>query len=304
MKTTRDDDYLICRHYYDHIDNVHPDYPDFITFKHNDNYYFAWVNDGKVILRSEAYPDMERTIRGIKAVIKNRDIHERYSVDSQHGVHFLQLWGGGDHQKHTGNMDQHNEIGRSCPAKDLDELYALTGFLGPKFKDKVYGGLGLLGTATAAAAAITSTPKPDPKPQPKKVERVEKVAPAAITSKEAVTRTREPEKTGGGFKWWWLLPLLLLPLLFFIWKGCGDKKVVTTPVKPKVETKAPEMDAAELKLKEEEAARLAAEKEQAAMEKAKAEEAAAAAAAEKEAKRKKRQREERMYSGGNKASGY
>jgi len=146
MVTSRDDDYLICKHYYNHIDDISDDYKDFITFEHNSNYYFAWVNDGKVILRSEAYPDMERTIRGIKAIIKNRDLEDRYSIDSQHGVHFLCLWGGGKNNKHSGNFSQHNEIGRSCPSKTKEALYDLVSFKGEKFASAVTG----FSAATAA----------------------------------------------------------------------------------------------------------------------------------------------------------
>ncbi|MEE9373836.1 MAG: hypothetical protein V3V00_12370 [Saprospiraceae bacterium] len=238
MVTNRDDDYLICKHYYNNIDKVSSEYPDFITFEHNKNHYFAWVNDGKIILRSEAYPDYERTVRGIKAIIKNRDLAERYSIDSQHGAHFLVLWGGGKDHKHTGNRSEHNEIGRSCPTTNRDDLHGLLVHREKGLADKVVGRLKSSGNkaaaavaATTAAASLASTKKHEPK---KEVKR------AAVAS----TSTTSTASSGGGFKWWWLLPLLLIPL--FLWmKGCGgdtktkvvtEKKEIIKPT-PKVEAK-------------------------------------------------------------------
>lgn len=229
--TKRDDDYLICKHYYNHINDTNADYPEFITFEHNNNHYFAWVRDGKVILRSEAYPDYERTIRGIKAIIKNRDIHERYSIDSAHGAHFLVLWGGGNHQKHTGNMESHNEIGRSCPAKSKDELLAMMGFMGPVFASSVFAGVGnvkgaakkshagVAAAATAGAAALASTTRE----QSRSGYTAAKKSTAAAT-----TKTTGAAAGRSGFNWMWLLPLLLIPL-FFLWKGCGGDKVSSVP---------------------------------------------------------------------------
>jgi outer membrane protein OmpA-like peptidoglycan-associated protein/uncharacterized protein YegP (UPF0339 family) len=138
MITNRDDDYLICKEYQSRIDQTSSEFPGFITFKHpNGNHYFAWVHEGEIVLRSEAYPDEERMIRGIKAIQKNWDLVERYSVDVAHGVHFLVLWGGGDHQAHTGNMGSHNEIGRSCPKKTRAELHNLLLGKGEDFAQKV-----------------------------------------------------------------------------------------------------------------------------------------------------------------------
>jgi len=227
MTTRRDDDYLICKHYYNHINNKSSEFPGFITFEHNDNHYFAWVHDDKVILRSEAYPDKERMIRGIKAVIKNRDIQGRYSIDSQHGAHFLVLWGGGDRQKHTGNMSSHNEIGRSCPTTNKDELYAAMLFMGKDFANGIFGkksagstkGAAAIAAGTAAASSFASS----------KTSATSKATKGAVASsaKSAAGTAKTSAATasqGGGFKWWWLLPLLLLPLLFW-WKGCGTDGV-------------------------------------------------------------------------------
>lgn len=203
MITKRDDDYLICREYMERMDQVSSEFPDFITFQHpNQNWYFAWVNNNDILLRSEAYPDEERMIRGIKAIIKNRDFIERYSVDSAHGVHFLVLWGGGDHQAHTGNMESHNEIGRSCPRKSREEIYNMLLFKGKEFADKV-APLALAGAAVAAIPVVADA-------------IMHKTTPSAAA---AVV-----EEGGSGFNWKWLLPLLLLIPLFLWWKSCNATK--------------------------------------------------------------------------------
>ncbi len=227
MATTVHDDYLICREYQEQINNVSQEYPGFITFQHeNGNYYFAWVNGNQIILRSEAYPDAEKMERGIKAVIKNCDLVERYSVDVQHGAHFLVLWGGGDHQKHTGNMAEHNEIGRSCPHKSMAELHALLQFKGADFAHSVTGEI--------AEEVVENTPEIVEKvvaaaPLAAAIPVVEKVVSEAThtdnsyESKAAYTTTTET--TGGGGMGWlkWLLPLLLLAGILYWWKGCKSK---------------------------------------------------------------------------------
>lgn len=207
MITKRDDDYLICKEYQERISQVSYEYTDFITFQHpNGNDYFAWVNDGHIILRSEAYPDTEKMERGIKAILKNRDIVERYSVDAQHGVYFLVLWGGGDHQKHTGNMESHNEVGRSCPKKSREELYNMLLFKGKDFAQAVVQ-IGAPSVAPLAAAAVAAAATTYTATEKKAEPVTPRVAPAAVVS----------ENEGGGFKWWYLLPLLLIPLF---WKMC------------------------------------------------------------------------------------
>lgn len=222
MITKRDDDYLICKEYQQRVDQKSSEYPDFITFKHdNGNHYFAWVYNDEVVLRSEAYPDAEKMERGIKAILKNWDLAERYSVDTAHGVHFLVLWGGGDHTTHTGGFNEHNEIGRSCPKKTREELNALLLGKGKAFADKVVpldtGGVAKVAAAavvaTAAVAAVSDTKKEVPKVAAAVAETVARPAAAAAAS------------SSGSGMWKWLLPLLLLPLLFFIWKSCNNPKV-------------------------------------------------------------------------------
>jgi outer membrane protein OmpA-like peptidoglycan-associated protein/uncharacterized protein YegP (UPF0339 family) len=231
MITKRDDDYLICKEYYNHINQKSAEYPDFITFKHaNGNHYFAWVYNGEIVLRSEAYPDAEKMERGIKAIIKNWDLPERYSIDSAHGVHFLVLWGGGDHTQHTGGFSEHNEIGRSCPKKSREELNALLHGKGKAFADKVVPidktqvDDDIAKVAAGAAGAAISSSLTD---AAKTTDEV-KAAPASV----AAGSNSAASGGSGSFNWKWLLPLLLLPVLFFGWRSCN---------KPKAEVAAPDI---------------------------------------------------------------
>lgn len=227
MITERDDDYLICREYQERISQKSADYPDFITFRHpNGNYYFAWVSGNDIILRSEAYPDSEKMERGIKAVLKNRDLFERYSIDSQHGVYFLVLWGGGDHQAHTGHMEKHNEIGRSCPKKSRDEILALlTTAKGSDFAGKIVRDLGAAATVIAAGSSVASSFSNEVNET--KIHSSEKSSATVASSKAetiAAGTSSVNSESGTGFGWLkWLLPLLLLLGALWMWKGCNKK---------------------------------------------------------------------------------
>jgi outer membrane protein OmpA-like peptidoglycan-associated protein len=224
MATNVHDDYLICREYQEQIGQKSSEYPGFITFKHdNGNHYFAWVDGEHIILRSEAYPDADKMERGIKAVIKNRDLAERYSTEESHGAHFLVLWGGGDHQKHTGNMESHNEIGRSCPQKSAADLTAL-----------------LTGYNSGLASKIGSSAVAEVK---KVVEKVAApAAAAAATSSFGSTQTTAPRvdadvDTGGGLGWLkWLLPLLLAGVALYLYKGCNKEGEAMTEEVPAMDT--------------------------------------------------------------------
>jgi outer membrane protein OmpA-like peptidoglycan-associated protein len=254
MKTTRDDDYLVCHEYEKHLDHKSSVYPDFITFQHaNGNFYFAWVHDKTVILRSEAYPDSEKMERGIKAILKNRDLAERYKVENNHGAHFLCLMGGGDHTAHTGNFEHHNEVGRSCPKKSRRELHDLLLSKGASFADKVVPLSGddlktaivtpvasKIDTPIAAAMAAKTAPADEIKKDTPAVASSKSVVPPS--AKPVVTSAASVADTGSGFNWRWLLPLLLIPL-FFIWKNCNKKNdaevpaaIVTTPTPAAVDT--------------------------------------------------------------------
>ncbi|MFM2393926.1 MAG: hypothetical protein RLZZ546_1908 [Bacteroidota bacterium] len=239
MATERDDDYLICREYQERISQRSAEYPDFITFQHpNGNHYFAWVAGDDIILRSEAYPDAEKMERGIKAILKNRDLFERYSVDTQHGVHFLVLWGGGDHQVHTGNMEKHNEIGRSCPKKNKEEIYALLSIAkGDDFAGKIVKDFGIAATIASTFASTTSAVADEVIHKNTITEEVSHTSsersstyvetPKVVTS--STTHTVSSDNGDSGLGWLkWLLPLLLALGLLWMWKGCNKKDMATS----------------------------------------------------------------------------
>ena len=112
MATEVQDDYLDCGAYQAHTGNKSAANPGFITFEEsNGDHFFAWVNGDEIVMRSEAYPDAEKRDRGIKAILKNCDLPERYAVAQEDGKYLLLMYGGGDHQAHTGNRENHSEIG-------------------------------------------------------------------------------------------------------------------------------------------------------------------------------------------------
>jgi outer membrane protein OmpA-like peptidoglycan-associated protein/uncharacterized protein YegP (UPF0339 family) len=256
MATHVQDDYLICREYKEQIHQKSTEYPGFITFKHeNGNHYFAWVNNDEIVLRSEAYPDADKMERGIKAILKNCDLTERYSIDEQHGAHFLVLWGGGEEQ-HTGNRARHSEIGRSCPHKSMQELQDLIRFKGDDFASKVVpftasaakveeshetassaapiaAAVAAAAAPVAAAAAHSTTSHSSTDIHSHAAPQMEASASTSHKAEASASHTHghsdDVDAAGGGmFKW--LLPILLLGALgaaaWYLTKdGCGSKKV-------------------------------------------------------------------------------
>ncbi|MBK8620206.1 MAG: DUF1508 domain-containing protein [Saprospiraceae bacterium] len=117
QKEQVEDDYMICREYEEQINSKHPDYADFISFKHEHTgkYYFALLNKkGEIIIRSEAYPTSSARDNGIESVIKNKDLENRWSTEEKRGLFYLILKAG-----------NHQEIGRSCPYTSEQEVLAL-----------------------------------------------------------------------------------------------------------------------------------------------------------------------------------
>jgi outer membrane protein OmpA-like peptidoglycan-associated protein len=229
--TTVQDDYLICGEYKEQINNKSAEHPGFITFKHqNGNHYFAWVNGDEIVMRSEAYPDEDKMQRGIKAILKNCDLVERYSVIEEHGAHLLLLWGGGDHQAHTGNRNEHSEIGRSCPHKSREALNALLQFKGSDFANKVVpiassssststvaAAASAVVASTVAAASSTSVASP-----------IRETASAA-----ASTFTDTTSAAAGSSMGWlkWVLPILIGAGAYFLWKNYNTKDAIKDEVK-------------------------------------------------------------------------
>lgn len=114
-----EDDYLICREYEEQLNSRHPEYADFIVFKHEHTgkYYFAMVNDqNDIVFRSEGYPTPSARDKGLESVRKNREIKERISIEEKRGLYYLVLKAG-----------NHQEIGRSCPKISESALSLLWG---------------------------------------------------------------------------------------------------------------------------------------------------------------------------------
>jgi outer membrane protein OmpA-like peptidoglycan-associated protein len=234
MATEVQDDYLGCGAYQANIVNNSAEHPGFITFKEaNGDHFFAWVHNNAIVMRSEAYPDAEKMERGIKAILKNWDLPERYSVIEGEGGHLLLMYGGGDHMKHTGNFEKHSEIGRSCPAESRTALNALlAGPKGQAFADTVIplgnvkaAAAPVAAAVTAAAATVAAAAAPAASATTTTVKETAAAATAAATS----YTDDAAAAAGGGLGWLkWLLPLLLLGALLYWWKGCNKDGAAAT----------------------------------------------------------------------------
>jgi outer membrane protein OmpA-like peptidoglycan-associated protein/uncharacterized protein YegP (UPF0339 family) len=144
-----DDDYLSTKEYEAQTD-FHPKHGGFIVFQHprTKSYYFAVLdmNTGKVLLRSEGYPNEATRENDIEAVLRNRDIKERY-IHKQlpTGSHYISL--------QNGNKQ---EIGRTPVYQTEAALWGDWAALSPNNK-----ALGLtLPWALAGASALTSSTLP------------------------------------------------------------------------------------------------------------------------------------------------
>ena len=109
----KDDDYLTSKEYVGHERN--PYYPEFSTFDKDSLHYFAMLNDDDdVLLRSEGYTAIAARDKGIRSVIKNKDIEKRRKVIERFGCYFLIIKAG-----------NHQEIARSCVLENEAAAWAL-----------------------------------------------------------------------------------------------------------------------------------------------------------------------------------
>ena len=98
------EDYLACSAYEGQI--MHETATNFSAFFHEETqqYYFALLDaDGKVLLKSEGYPQPAARENGIQSVIKNRINRDFYSVKEDDGQYYLSL-----------RAANYREIARSC----------------------------------------------------------------------------------------------------------------------------------------------------------------------------------------------
>ncbi|HFA49777.1 MAG TPA: DUF1508 domain-containing protein [Bacteroidetes bacterium] len=137
----KDDDYLACKEYKARAGQTSEEHPDFATFEHEGEYYFAWVEDGEVVMRSEGYTTEKARDNGIASVIKNRELEERFKIEEKMGYYFVVLKAG-----------NHQEIARSCPYKEKDAAMAWL----PSARTAK-----LAAAAVAVAAAVTPEEKED-----------------------------------------------------------------------------------------------------------------------------------------------
>lgn len=109
----KEEDYLKTKEYEGHERN--PYYPDFSTFDKDDLHYFAMLDDkGSVLLRSEGYSTIAARDKGIRSVIKNKDVEKRRKIIERFGHYFLIIKAG-----------NHQEIARSCALEDEASALAL-----------------------------------------------------------------------------------------------------------------------------------------------------------------------------------
>ena len=112
------EDYLACSAYEGH--SPHETATDFSAFFHEETkqHYFALLDaDGKVLLKSEGYPQPAARENGIQSVIKNRINRDYYSVKEEDGRFYLSL-----------RAANYREIARSCSTDSEGETVALLPF--------------------------------------------------------------------------------------------------------------------------------------------------------------------------------
>jgi outer membrane protein OmpA-like peptidoglycan-associated protein len=237
MATEVQDDYLDCGAYKANTGNKSATYPGFITFSEsNGDHFFAWVNGDEIVMRSEAYPNAEKMERGIKAILKNCDLPERYAVIQGEGGYLLVMYGGGDHQKHTGNFENHSEIGRSCPHASREALNALLSFKGQDFADKVVpitrAAASTSGTATAAAAGVAAAATAAVAAGSASAANTAASHASSAASTATSYASQAVTETAGSSLGWlkWALPLLLVGGLGYWWFNRDkDASATATP---------------------------------------------------------------------------
>ena len=108
------EDYLRCSAYVGHPDHAESGFTAFFDTE-SARYFFAAMDaDGKVLLKSEGYPQVAARDNGIQSVIKNRGNRDYYSVKESDGRYHLSL-----------RAANYREIARSCSCATEAEAMAL-----------------------------------------------------------------------------------------------------------------------------------------------------------------------------------
>lgn len=113
-----DEDYLPCSSYENQP--AHPVENGFSAFfnKEESLFFFALLDaDGKVLLKSEGYPQQAARENGIQSVKKNRENKDFYSVKNEGGRYYLSL-----------RAANYREIARTCSVATEAEAWALLPF--------------------------------------------------------------------------------------------------------------------------------------------------------------------------------
>jgi outer membrane protein OmpA-like peptidoglycan-associated protein/uncharacterized protein YegP (UPF0339 family) len=130
------EDYLACSAY--EGQSMHESEGNFSSFYNAESqqHFFALLDaDGKVLLKSEGYPQPAARENGIQSVIKNRTNRDFYSVKEEDGTYYLSL-----------RAANYREIARSCNVGSESEAMALIAYA---TGEQVRGGV----QATAVAPA-------------------------------------------------------------------------------------------------------------------------------------------------------
>jgi uncharacterized protein YegP (UPF0339 family) len=134
------EDYLPCSAYEGQA--AHASEAGFTAFydEASQRYFFALLDaNGKVLLKSEGYPQAAARENGIQSVIKNRSKNDFYSVKEEDGKYFLSLRAG-----------NHREIARSCSLSSEAEAMALVSFATGE-------NVGSSGASASTVAAVSAT---------------------------------------------------------------------------------------------------------------------------------------------------
>ena len=122
------EDYLPCSSYENQL--AHAVESGFLAFydEPSSRFFFSMVDaDGKVLLKSEGYPQQAVRENGIQSVIRNRGNKDFYSVKSEDGKYYLSL-----------RAANYREIARSCSCDSEADALALIPYL---TGEKIRGGV-------------------------------------------------------------------------------------------------------------------------------------------------------------------
>jgi uncharacterized protein YegP (UPF0339 family) len=141
------EDYLPCSAYKGQA--THSSELNFAAFYDDasQRYFFALLDaEGKVLLKSEGYPQAAARENGIQSVIKNRSKQDFYTVKQEDGKYFLSL-----------RAANHREIARSCGMGSEAEALALIPFASGESMSGSVSSLSSTASATSATAEASST---------------------------------------------------------------------------------------------------------------------------------------------------